>query len=315
MITRISDLADVISPSVAVSVGNQMDLSVVDFFEFLIDDKNIDCYGLYIEGLKPGEGLHLMKLLDRARSLGKHTVLYKSGRTKEGADAAKGHTAAMAGDYGMFSSFTRIAGALVAERSDDFESLMMLGVDLKNISHLLGKDKIGVAALSNAGFEKCAMADNFSEHSRGRTKIAAISDSTRKKLSDILSSIGVSGLIDQSDILDLSPMTGDEAFENICRTMLSDPAVDIALFSLVPETVTLNACDKGDGGSDGFRSPGSIISRFISMKKDCQKPFAVSISSGWKYDAAAAALKEAGIPTFRNADIASRILAQFLAAK
>ncbi len=315
MITRMSDFADMISPSVAVSVGNQMDLSVVDFLEFLIEDKHIDCYGLYIEGLKPGEGLRLMRLLDRARLAGKHVVLYKSGRTKEGADAAKGHTAAMAGDYGMFSSFTKISGAMLADRSDDFGSLMMLGVHLKNISQVHKKEKIGIAALSNAGFEKCSMADNFSEHSHGRLKVASISDSTKKNLEEILSSIGVSGLIDQSDILDLSPMIGDDPFEKICRTVLSDEAVDIALFSLVPETVVLDTLEKGEGHGEDFRSPGSIISRFIAMKKECRKPFVVSISSGWKYDAAAAALKEAGIPTFRNADIASRILAQFLASK
>ncbi len=85
-------------------------------------------------------------------------------------------------------------------------------------------------------------------------------------------------------------------------------------FSLVPETVVLDTLEKAKGTAR-TSAPRQHHFEIHSNEEGMRKPFVVSISSGWKYDAAAAALKEAGIPTFRNADIASRILAQFLASK
>ena len=90
-----------------------MDLSVTDFFEHLLNEEGISSYGLYIEGLNPGDGIRLMKLVEGAQEKGKFVVVYKAGRTEAGMTAAKGHTAAMAGEltpqrfYGLWQARRR----------------------------------------------------------------------------------------------------------------------------------------------------------------------------------------------------------------
>lgn len=48
----------------------------------------------------------------------KLVVIYKAGRSKEGAGAVAGHTASMAGSYGQFAELIDMAGAVVAETAD-----------------------------------------------------------------------------------------------------------------------------------------------------------------------------------------------------
>ena len=314
MITRISDMANVIAPDVAISVGNQMDLSVVDFLEALLDDDRISTYGLYIEGLNPGDGIRLMELTQLAARKGKFVIVYKTGRTEAGMEAAKGHTAAMAGDYDMFSHLAWRSGALVAETSEDYQNLVLLTSYCQNLAELrnLPSGKLGVAALSNAGFEKCALADHLFEKKSMTFELAKFTDKTRAKLKDILTGLGVSGILDQFDVLDLSPMTGDEGFEKIIRTVLADKNVHVGVFSIVPETVMLNTCEKGEGHHDDMTSDDSILNRLIRIHEEVDKPFVVSMESGWKYDAFRTALLAAGIPCYRHADDAARAVATCL---
>ncbi len=314
MITRISDMADVISPDVAISVGNQMDLSVVDFLEALLDDDRISTYGLYIEGLNPGDGIRLMELSQIAAKKGKFVIVYKTGRTEAGMEAAKGHTAAMAGDYDMFSHLAWRSGVLVAETSEDFQNLALLTSYCQNLAELrkLPSGKLGVAALSNAGFEKCALADHLFEKKSMTFELANFTDETRAKLKQILTELGVSGILDQFDVLDLSPMTDDEGFEKIVRTVLADENVHVGVFSIVPETVMLNTCEKGEGHRDDVRDDGSIMNRLIRIHEDIDKPFVVSMESGWKYDTFRESLLAAGIPCYRHADDAARAVATCL---
>ncbi|HPM42203.1 MAG TPA: hypothetical protein PLY45_07185, partial [bacterium] len=185
MITRISDMADVVAPSVGVSVGNQMDLSVTDFFEELVKEEGISAYGLYIEGLNRGDGIRLMRLVEGAQARGKFAVIYRAGRTEEGIAAAKGHTAAMAGDYDMFAHLMRRAGAMVADTFEEFGDLMMLCSyceGLSDLAKLPQDEKLGVAALSNAGYEKCAIADHLTAAAPKTAELARYTDATRERL-------------------------------------------------------------------------------------------------------------------------------------
>ncbi|MBT3181909.1 MAG: hypothetical protein HN337_05300 [Deltaproteobacteria bacterium] len=312
MITRISDLGNIVAPKVSISVGNQMDLSVVDFLEFLIDEDGLRCYGLYIEGLNEGDGLRLMKLIEAARENGRFVVIYKSGRTEAGMEAAKGHTAAMAGDYEMFYDFMTKAGALIADTYEEFNSLMMLCTYCEGLSELNNKDEIGVAGLSNAGFEKCAIADHLTATKSKKFGIASLNEKTRARLQDIFTAYGISSIIDQGDILDLSPMMNDEGYDAIIRATLDDGAVDIGIYSIVPETVMMNTCEKGERHREDMMAEGGILSRLIDIKKGAKKPFVVSFESGWKYNAFAKRLLEEGIPTFRSVDEAARTVAKCL---
>jgi acyl-CoA synthetase (NDP forming) len=316
MITRVSDLANVVAPPVAISVGNQMDLSVADFLEFLIDDKRLSTYGLYIEGLSPGDGLRLMKLSAKARELGKFIVIYKVGRTEAGAKAAQGHTASMAGDYMMFAELMKRSGAIVVDSSVEFNEIMML-TSLSGGLHETArrrKGKAGIAALSNAGYEKCLISEHLMMLHEDKFEFAKYSRQTQEKLQEIFAKMGIATLLDQSEVLDLSPMTNDEGYEAIIRATLADESTDFGIYAIVPETGMLNTCEVGEGHKEDSSRQESVLSRLIKIRSDLKKPFCCSMESGWKYDGFAQKLVDAGIPTFRSADAAARAAAKCLNA-
>lgn len=185
MITRLSDMSKKISPLFSMSVGNQIDMSNVDFlewtlqensFETFVQKENIDAqyyaslkklddekkgiqvFGMYIEGLNNTDGARLIRLIQKAKMQNKHVVIYKSGRTQQGAHATAGHTASLASSYDMFKQLLETSGAILCDSFDEFEDTIYL------LSHFckMGIKKQGkctVGIITNAGFEKCTYAD------------------------------------------------------------------------------------------------------------------------------------------------------------
>ncbi|MFZ2388228.1 MAG: acetate--CoA ligase family protein [Polaromonas sp.] len=85
-----------------VSVGNQSDLDLNDFFEYLIDDPATDVACLYMEAVK--DAARFTALLERAARAGKPVCIAKSGRSEAGARAAASHTASLAGAWPAFEA-------------------------------------------------------------------------------------------------------------------------------------------------------------------------------------------------------------------
>lgn len=95
-----------------VSSGNQADLNVCDYLEYLGDDPDTKTIVLYLEGVKDGR-----RFLEVARKVTakKPIVMYKAGRTSAGARAALSHTASLAGNNDIFEAACAQSGVIRAE--------------------------------------------------------------------------------------------------------------------------------------------------------------------------------------------------------
>ncbi len=91
-----------------VSLGNRADVDEADLLEFWSEDDSVRVVALYMETLTEGR-----RLYEAVRGAGKPVVIYKAGRTPEGARAAVSHTGRIAGSHKIFESAMRQAGALV----------------------------------------------------------------------------------------------------------------------------------------------------------------------------------------------------------
>ncbi len=85
-----------------ITVGNQQDLTVVDYIDYFSTETDVKLILCYIEGFKAGDGERLLKIASRMKKDGKTLVIYKAGRTSVGQKAVMGHTASIAGDYIVF---------------------------------------------------------------------------------------------------------------------------------------------------------------------------------------------------------------------
>jgi acyl-CoA synthetase (NDP forming) len=308
MICRVSSLRRD-EPLYGISLGNQIDLRVSDFLNYLKDDPEARVFAVYVEGFKPGDGYLAAKAArEILKTEGRFVVVYKGGRTPEGSLATSSHTASVAGDYGVAKSILEGAGVVVAESIAEFESF------IKGFIALGGKPVGGnrVGLLSNAGFESVIMSDNLRDGER--LELAAFSAATRAKIAGALSPLGIDRLQDIKNPLDLTPVADDAVFAACARAVLEDPGVDAAVFSPVPMTPAMKTLAPGDRYQESLYDAASVSSRLIALFRAAAKPFVVNVDAGPGYDPMAAHLEDAGVPVFRRSDEAVRFLRRFVAA-
>lgn len=309
MISRLSKL-DWLNPRYAVSTGNQVDLTLSDFLRRLSEDREVTCFGVYVEGFKDGDGLAFARAVREVVASGRDVVFYKAGRTAEGQVATSGHTASLAGDYQVCEAVVAQAGAMVAR---DFEEFL----DLLKVSALLGGKRWSgrrLSALSNAGYEAVGIADGV----RGegwRLELARHGSATRARLQAALVQGRVDGLVDVRNPLDLTPMADDRAHEEVVRAFLDDPETDLVLCATIPLTPAMATLDRGVPEAESIRSEGSLVNRLARVLGETDKPLVVSIDSGPVFDPMARAFEEKGLPCFRSADRAVRAMGLYAAAK
>ncbi|MGB5175411.1 MAG: acetate--CoA ligase family protein, partial [Thermoanaerobaculia bacterium] len=110
----------------AISIGNQIDLTLGDYLSYLLDDDRVDLFGVYVEGFRDLDGRKFLAAARRITGSGRRIVLYRAGRSRSGVAAAASHTAAMAGSYRVTRALARTAGAQVVDTLQDFEDLLLL---------------------------------------------------------------------------------------------------------------------------------------------------------------------------------------------
>jgi len=134
-----------------ISTGNEADLEVSDFIDYLADDPATSVIALYIEGLRAPEKFRAAAL--KAARAGKPIVVFKVGRSESGERAAVSHTGALAGADRMYDVFFRQLGVT---RVYKFEDLVDVPIALAQARPLRGQR---VAILTSTGGAGTLVAD------------------------------------------------------------------------------------------------------------------------------------------------------------
>ena len=304
-VARASRLA-ALNPRYIITFGNQIDLTVGDYLTYLGEDPELQVFSCYVEGFRPLDGRRWLEAAARITASGRTVILYRAGRTPAGAGAAASHTASIAGDFAVTRELARAAGVLLADGLADFEDLTLLACRLR------GRKPAGnrLGALSNAGFECVAIADNL-----GPFRLARFAPETRRRLTDLLAAHRLATIVDVHNPLDVTPILDDAGYEEAARIVLEDPGVDLGVIGCVPLTGRLDTLAPGpDHGEDATR-PGSVAGRLARLFHETAKPWAAVVDAGAPYDPMARFLEERGVPVFRTADRALAMLARWSGIK
>jgi acyl-CoA synthetase (NDP forming) len=288
-----------IDPRYVITVGNQMDLTIGDYLTYLKDDPAVEVVGVYVEGFAALDGLRFLEAARAMTETGRSVILYRAGRTRAGAAASASHTAAIAGDAVVTRALAEAAGVVVAGTVGEFDDL------LATFARLRGRTPAGrrLAAVTNAGFECVAIADNL-----GRFELARFEGPTASRIAAVLARRGIDGVVDLHDPLDLTPMADAEAYEETVRAVLDDDRVDLVLVGVVPFTVELEALAAGAGHDEDVGAPDGIAARLVRLWASSNKPWVAVVDAGPLYDPFCRLLEDGGVPTFRTADAAMRSL-------
>ena len=197
----------------AVSSGNELDLDMADYMDFLANDPHTRVIACMAEGVRRGDAL--MAAAGRALDAGKPVIMLKAGRSEEGRAAAASHTGALASDDKVFDAFCRKFGVVRVESLDEMIEA--------SLAFAAGRLPAGprVAMVGYSGGAKGLFSDYASDIGLPLPKFTA---ATRKKLAP---------LIDPGVQPDNPLDTGAglarryEAFAEVCRIVADDENVDM----------------------------------------------------------------------------------------
>jgi acyl-CoA synthetase (NDP forming) len=109
-----------------VTCGNDADLDILDFANFMVEDAATRVIMLIAERIP--SGAKLFAVAEKAANAAKPILIVKLGRTEEGRRAAQSHTGAMTGSDAVHDAAFRQAGIIrCADCNEMYEAAMLLG--------------------------------------------------------------------------------------------------------------------------------------------------------------------------------------------
>ncbi len=103
--------------SYCITSGNEPDLGLTDYLDFVVDDPATRQVVLFIEGIRRPDAF--MHAAGRALATGKPVLAIKTGATAQSQAASQSHTGAIAGDYAAYLAMCERYGVVNCRSLDD----------------------------------------------------------------------------------------------------------------------------------------------------------------------------------------------------
>ncbi len=260
-----------LSFSYVISTGNEADLTMADFLDYMVEDPHTKAVMLFCEAVRNGPGF--VAALEKARRLGKPVIAIKVGRSDAGTRAAASHTASLSGSYSAYRAVFERYGVIEAEDAD--EAVAIAGLVL-TCPPPKGR-RVGIITVSGGG--GAWMADTLSAHG---LVVPNLSAESRAALRPLMPSYGAAG--NPVDVTAQGSNTGP-AMMTVMEHLARSDEIDMLVLvtSLASETrVSLDA------------------GRVRAVAESCGKPMTV-----WSYTLPSAFGREAaaGCGLFMHSDL------------
>jgi acetyltransferase len=168
--------------SYVISTGNEADLNMGDFLDYMVEDRHTHAVMLFCEAVRAGE--NFVAALAKARRMGKPVIAIKVGRSAAGSRASASHTASLSGSYTAYRAVFERYGVIEAEDAD--EAVAIAGVVLT--CPLPKGRRVGIITPSGGG--GVWMADTLSAHG---LVVPPLSAAVQATLRPLMPSYGASG--------------------------------------------------------------------------------------------------------------------------
>ncbi len=282
--------------SKAISYGNAIDLSVIDFLEYAVSDPETKLVLLYLEGLK--DGRRFFRVL-RECTKTKPVVLLKAGLSESGSGAVASHTASLAGSRQVWQALFKQTGAISV---DTLEEAVEELVALQTLPAIRGRR----AGLVGRGGGIGVIATDMCE--REGLKVPQLSLETRSRLAKITPADAGSSIRNPVEI-GLGITGVSEHYVEGLQIVASDSQVDFLITFLNPE-------DYVHYGVKGWAE--DLGKALIEAKKRLSKPFAVVFLPGLSVQIFESILQiqrkclEEGVACFSSLDIAIKAISKLI---
>ncbi len=113
-----------IGTPICVTTGNEGDVTIGDVIGWLAEDPETDVIAAYAEGIREADGF--LAALAAARAAKKPVIMMKVGTSAVGADAARSHTASVAGDDAVTDAVLSEFGVVRARTTEEMLDIAAL---------------------------------------------------------------------------------------------------------------------------------------------------------------------------------------------
>ena len=127
-----------------INTGNEADVDLCDYLQFLADDDATQSALCYVEGLRDGDAF--LRAAEAFRARGKLLAVFKVGATEKGAEATRSHTAALAGDSAAYEAAFAQTGVA---RASELVGLADLAY-LHDFGDRIGGNRCAILSVSGA---------------------------------------------------------------------------------------------------------------------------------------------------------------------
>jgi acetyl coenzyme A synthetase (ADP forming)-like protein len=225
----------------AISYGNKVDVDDVDLLDYLGEDDKTRVILIYIEGLKPGRGRKFIEVAKKVVKK-KPILVYKAGKTSRGSLAAASHTAAMAGEYGVYRAAFKQAGVIEVESFDEMMDAVRIFL------HQPSMRGNRVYILTDAGGIGVMLTDAL-------TSVGLEVPRTPSDLKEELKRILPPHCIVENPI-DLTGDTDDERYIRVLDVLVEKPYVDAIVVVALPQVPGIK---------------GTFVDHIVKLKSEYEK--------------------------------------------
>ena len=269
--------------STSVSLGNQADLELADFVEYLAEDPNTRVVTMYVEGFQNPD--RFIAAARRCRAAGKPVLMAKSGITEYGARVTRSHTASLATPHRVLQAICREEGILLV---DDIRGLIQTAEVFSRYGAPGGD---GICVISGSGGAAALTADRLAE--RG-LRLSEFSPETRSRLEVIYEPTQLGNPLDAGALKDKCFTKVDDGGLSIAA---AEPDVTALLIPLTTGPMT-----------------GNVTRSMADTVIAAGKPAMFVIIQGTADDGARDILAEKDLLCFETLEEALRVLERWMSA-
>ncbi|HVM61000.1 MAG TPA: acetate--CoA ligase [Verrucomicrobiae bacterium] len=264
-----------------ISVGNKADVTEMDLLRYLANDDTTDVILMYLETLVDGRAfIELAREITGELAHRKPILAIKSGRTSQGAAAARSHTGALAGSDAVYDAIFAQAGIL---RVDSVEELFDFAVGFSRQPLPKGNR---FAIVTNAGGPGIMATDAAIRHG---LELAKLRPETLESLKAKLPPTA-----NFSNPVDVIGDATCDRYTAALEAVLGDPNVDGLVVLLTPQSMTDIEAIARTIGEIAPSSKKPVLASFLGH---------VDVSAGVRI------LQDHGVPNYEFPENASRSLA------
>jgi acetate---CoA ligase (ADP-forming) len=195
-----------------ISSGNEINLDLADYVNFLVEDEHTRVISLFIEGIRRPHVF--MAAAAKALAAGKPIIAIKTGKSQKSRDSARSHTGAISGDYGAFTAMCERYGIVVCPTLDDMVEMTLAF----QCGRLPNGPRVGWVTTSGGTVD--LLYDYLDE--MGGTTAPDFDAATKAKIRPL-----VSPELALKNPLDAGNPGGEAESAALCRAIAADPNIDM----------------------------------------------------------------------------------------